>query len=147
MVETLMGQVMGKGKVADPTPRALSAGGGNPVLPLRRGAVVVPGGRDPDDEEKGLEISQTRVVPEDGTRDPYHSPKGMRTPRMTHNWGPCCELRPTAWEEEREPQGNPLPYSKTKNNEIYPCGCYQAQRFSAETVGRGKTSRNESNTP
>jgi len=142
MVETLMGQVMGKGKVADPMPRASSAGGGNPLLPLRREAVVVRGGRDPDDEEKGPAIRQKRAVTEDVTQNPYHSPKGMRTARMTNNWGPCGELWPTAWDEEREPQGNPLPYSKTKNHKIYPCGCYQAQMFSAETVGRGKTRRN-----
>jgi len=33
LVEQLMGQVKGKGKVSDPTPEASGAGGGNPPPP------------------------------------------------------------------------------------------------------------------
>jgi len=55
MVQTLMGQVKGKGKVSDPTPEASGAGGGKPSPP-RRGAAGAPGGGgggDPDDEGEG----------------------------------------------------------------------------------------------
>jgi len=36
MVQTLMGQVKGKGKASDPTPEASAAGGGNPPPPPPR---------------------------------------------------------------------------------------------------------------
>ena len=50
-VETLMGQVKGKGQASDPTPEASGAGGGNPPPPPRRIAAGAPGGGgDPDDE-------------------------------------------------------------------------------------------------
>jgi len=55
MVQTLMGQVKGKGKVSDPTPEASGAGGGKPPPP-RHGAAEAPGGGgggDPDDEGEG----------------------------------------------------------------------------------------------
>jgi len=55
MVQTLMGQVKGKGKVSDPTPEASGAGGGKPPPP-RHGAAGAPGGGgggDPDDEGEG----------------------------------------------------------------------------------------------
>jgi len=53
MVQTLMGQVKGKGKVSDPTPEASGAGGGRPPPPPRHGAAGAPGGGgggDPNDE-------------------------------------------------------------------------------------------------
>jgi len=43
LVEQLMGQVMGKGKVSDPTPEASGAGGGRPPRP-RHGVAGAPGG-------------------------------------------------------------------------------------------------------
>jgi len=55
MVQTLMGQVKGKGKVSDPTPEASGAGGGKPPPP-RHGAAGAPGGGGgggPDDEGEG----------------------------------------------------------------------------------------------
>jgi len=55
MVQTLMGQVEGKGKVSDPTAEASGAGGGRPPPP-RHGAAGAPGGGgggDPDDDEEG----------------------------------------------------------------------------------------------
>jgi len=53
MVETLIGQVKGKGKVSDPTPEASGAGGGRPPPP-RHGAAGAPGGgEDPDDNGEG----------------------------------------------------------------------------------------------
>jgi len=56
LVEQLMGQVKGKGKVSDPTPEASGAGGGRPPPPPRHGAAGPPGGGgggDPDDDGKG----------------------------------------------------------------------------------------------
>jgi len=56
MVQTLMGQVKGKGKVSDPTPEGSGAGGGKPPPPPRHGAAGAPGGGgggDPDDEGQG----------------------------------------------------------------------------------------------
>jgi len=55
LVEQLMGQVKGKGKVSDPTPEASGAGGGRPPPP-RHGATGAPGGGgggDPNDEGEG----------------------------------------------------------------------------------------------
>jgi len=56
LVEQLMGQVKGKGKVSDPTPEASRAGGGRPPPPPRHGAAGAPdggGGGDPDDDGEG----------------------------------------------------------------------------------------------
>jgi len=56
LVEQLLGQVKGKGKVSDPTPEASGAGGGRPPPPLRHGAAGAAGGGgggDPDDEGEG----------------------------------------------------------------------------------------------
>jgi len=55
LVEQLMGQVKGKGKVSDPTPEASGAGGGRRPPP-RHGMAGAPdggGGGDPDDEGEG----------------------------------------------------------------------------------------------
>jgi len=55
LVEQLLGQVKGKGKVSDPTPEALGAGGGR-LPPPRHGATGAPGGGGggaPDDEGEG----------------------------------------------------------------------------------------------
>ena len=55
MVQTLMGQVKGKGKVSDPTQEASGAGGGRPPPP-QHGAGGAPdggGGRDPHFEGEG----------------------------------------------------------------------------------------------
>jgi len=55
LVEQLLGQVKGKGKVSDPTPEAAGAGGRRPPPP-RQGATGAPGGGgggDPDDEGGG----------------------------------------------------------------------------------------------
>jgi len=56
LVEQLLGQVKGKGKVSDPTPEASGAGGGRPPPPPRHGAAGAPdggGGGDPDDDGEG----------------------------------------------------------------------------------------------
>jgi len=56
LVEQLMGQVKGKGKLSDPTPEASGADGGRPPPPPRDGAAGAPGGGgggDPDDDEEG----------------------------------------------------------------------------------------------
>jgi len=56
LVEQLLGQVKGKGKVSDPTPEASGAGGGRPPPPPRHGAAGARGGGgggDPDDEGEG----------------------------------------------------------------------------------------------
>jgi len=56
LVEQLMGQVKGKGKVSDRTPEASGAGGGRPPPPPRHGAAGAPGGGgggDPDDDGEG----------------------------------------------------------------------------------------------
>jgi len=55
LVEQLMGQVKGKGKVSDPTSEASGAGGGRPPPP-RHGAAGSPRGGwggDPEDDEEG----------------------------------------------------------------------------------------------
>jgi len=55
MVQTVMGQVKGKGKVSDRTPEASGAGGGRPPPP-RHGAAGAPGGGgggNPDDDGEG----------------------------------------------------------------------------------------------
>ena len=44
LVEQLLGQVKGKGKVSDPTREASGAGGGRPPPPPRQGATGAPGG-------------------------------------------------------------------------------------------------------
>jgi len=56
LVEQLLGQVKGKGKVSDPTLEASGAGGGRPPPPPRHGAAGAPGGGgggDPDDDGEG----------------------------------------------------------------------------------------------
>jgi len=75
MVQTLMGQVKGKGKVSDPTPEAAGPGGGRPPAP-RHGAAGAPGGGeggDPDDdgEGSGRKPDETRK----GRRDERPAPQ------------------------------------------------------------------------
>jgi len=56
LVEQLLGQVKGKGKVSNPTPEASGAGGGRPPPPPRHGGAGAPGGGgggDPDDDGEG----------------------------------------------------------------------------------------------
>jgi len=56
LVEQLMGQVKGKGKAFDPTPKASGVGGRRPPPPPRHGATEAPGGGgggDPDDDGEG----------------------------------------------------------------------------------------------
>jgi len=53
LVEQLMRQVKGKGKVSDPTPEASWAGGGRPPPPRLGVAGVAGGGGPPDDEGEG----------------------------------------------------------------------------------------------
>jgi len=56
LVELLLDQVKGKGKVSDPTPEASGAGGGRQPPPPRHGAAGAPGGGgggDPDHEGEG----------------------------------------------------------------------------------------------
>ena len=71
LVEQLLGQVKGKGKVSDLTPEASGAGGGRPPPP-RHGAAGAPGGGgggDPHDEGEG------------SGRNPDESRKGRRDER------------------------------------------------------------------
>jgi len=72
LVEQLLGQVKGKGKLADPTPEASGAGGGKLPPPPRQGAKGAPsggGGGDPDDGGGG------------SGRKPDESRKGRRDER------------------------------------------------------------------
>jgi len=72
LVEQLMGQVKGKGKVSDLTPEASGAGGRNPPPAPRKRAVGAPGGgagEDSDDEGEG------------SGRRPDESRKGRREER------------------------------------------------------------------
>jgi len=72
LVEQLMGQVKGKGKVSDPTPEASGAGGERPPPPPRHGAAGAAGGGgggDPDDDGEG------------SGRKPNESRKGRRDER------------------------------------------------------------------
>jgi len=72
LVEQLMGQVKGEGKVSDLTPEVSGAGGGRPPPPPRHGATGAlggGGGGDPDDEGEG------------SRRKPDESRKGRRDER------------------------------------------------------------------
>jgi len=76
LVEQLMGQVKGKGKVSDTTPEASGAGGGRPPPPLRHGAAGAPGGGrggdlDDDGEGTGRKPDQRRK----GRRDERPAPQ------------------------------------------------------------------------
>ena len=82
LVEQLMGQVKGKGKVSDPTPEVSGAGGGRPPPP-RHGATGAPGGggggypddagegsgRKPDENRKGRLDERRAPQPEEAD---YH---------------------------------------------------------------------------
>jgi len=82
MVQTLMGQVKGKGKVSDPTPEASGAGGAKPPPP-RHGVAGVPGGggggdhddegegsgRNPDERRKGRRDERQAPQPEENDYD------------------------------------------------------------------------------
>jgi len=69
LVEQLMGQVKGKGKVSDPTPEASGAGGGRTPPPRDGAAEATGGGEDPDNEGEG------------SGRKPAESRKGRRDER------------------------------------------------------------------
>jgi len=89
LVEQLLGQVKGKGKVSDPTPEASGAGGGRPRPPPRHGAAGAPGGGgggDPDDEGdgSGTKPDETRKGRR-GARDPHPSQKKMTMTSRTMN--------------------------------------------------------------
>jgi len=125
MMQTLMGQVKGKGKGSDPTPEASGAGGGKPP-PQRRGAAGAPGGggeETPMMREKGLEENQTRAGKEDGTRDPHPSQQERTMTLKTTNSLTCSHGSwPTPWDNERESQRNPRPCLGTRNTKISACG-------------------------
>ena len=72
LVEQLMGQVKGKGKVSDPTREASGAGGGRPPPPSRHGAAGAPGGGGGVDPADDGEVSG---------RKPYERRKGGRDAR------------------------------------------------------------------
>jgi len=83
LVEQLLGQVKGKGKVSDPTPEASGAGGGRPPPPPRHGAAGAPGGgggghaddegegsgRKPDESRKGRRDERPASQPEEDDYD------------------------------------------------------------------------------
>jgi len=125
MVQTLRGQVNGKGKVSDPTPEA-SGGGGGRAPPPRRGAGGVPDGGgegDPDAKGEDLEGNQMKVGKEDGTRDPHPSlNKTSMTPGTTNNLTYSHRTWPTPWDNEQDSQRNPLLCLEMRNTKIYSCG-------------------------
>jgi len=127
LVEQLMGQVKGKGKVSDPTPEVSGAGGGRPPPAPRQGATGARGGGgggDPDDEGEGSgrKPDESRK----GRRDecfPHPSQKKTTTMRRMMNSSTCSlESWPTPWDNERESQRNPLPCSEMRNSKISACG-------------------------
>ena len=76
LVEQLLGQVKGKGKVSDPTPEASGAGGGRPPPPPRHGAAGAPGGGgggDPDDDREGSGRKPDKR--RKGRQDERHAPQ------------------------------------------------------------------------
>ena len=76
LVEQLMGQVKGKGKMSDPTPEASGAGGGNPAPPRQRKAAGAPGGGAAGDSDDDGEESEW--MPEEsrkGRRDERPAPQ------------------------------------------------------------------------
>jgi len=75
LVEQLLGQVKGKGKVLDPTPDASGAGRGRAPPPPPQGATGAPGGGgggDPDDEGEwsGRKLDESRKGRRDGRPAP-----------------------------------------------------------------------------
>jgi len=90
LVEQLLGQVKGKGNVADTTPEGSGAGGGSPPPP-RHGAAGAPGGGgggDPDDEGEG------------SGRKPDENRKGRRDER------PAPQPREDGYDAENDKQFN-----------------------------------------
>jgi len=125
LVEQLMGQVKGKGKVSDPTPEASGAGGGRPPPPPHKaaGAPEEEGEETPMMTEKDLEGNQMRVGKEDRTSDPHPSQKRMTMTPKTMNTSTCSHRSwPTPWDNERESQRNPRPYLGTRSTKISTCG-------------------------
>ena len=125
LVEQLLGQVKGKGKVSDTTPEASGAGGGRPPPP-RQGGTGAPGeggGGDLMMTERDLVGNQMRVGKEDGTRDPHPSQrKIVMTPKTTHSSTCSHASWPMPWDNGRESQRNPLPCLGTRNTKISACG-------------------------
>jgi len=88
LVEQLMGQEKGKGKVSDPTREASGAGGGRPPPPPRHRAVGAPGGGgggDPMMKGKDREECQMRIEKQDWTRDPHATWQKTTTTSRTMN--------------------------------------------------------------
>jgi len=125
MVQTLMGQVKGKGKVSDRTPEASWAGGGRPPSP-RHGAVGAPGGggggdhddegegsgRKPDESRKGRRDARPAPQPEEDAYDAENDEQFNLFSRVMAN----------ALDNERESQRDPLPCLETRNTKISACG-------------------------
>ena len=126
LVEQLMGQVKGKGKVSDPTPEASGGGGGRPPPPPRHWAAGDPGGGgggDPDDDGEG-----SGRKPEErrkGRRDerPAPQPEENDYDAENENSLTCSHGSwPMPWDNEQESQQNPMPCFETRNTKIYACG-------------------------
>jgi len=127
LVEQLMGQVKGKGKVSDPTPEVSGAGGARPPPAPRHGATGAlggGGGGDPDDEGagSGRKPDESRKRRRDECFQ-HPSQKKTTTMRRMMNSSTCSlESWPTPWDNERESQRNPLPFSEMRNSKISACG-------------------------
>jgi len=127
LVEQLLGQVKGKGKVSDPTPDPSGAGGGRPSPPPARygaaGAQGGGGGGDPDDEgeasgrtpdkrRKGRWDERPAPQPEEDDYDPENDEQfNLFSPVMANALG----------QRTRVPAEPPAMF-EMRNTRIYVCG-------------------------
>jgi len=127
LVEQLLGQVKGKGKVSDPTREAwgrVEADHHHHHHDTERQELQAGEGEEtPITTEKGLVGNQTREEKEDGTRDPHQSQKKTTmTPKTTNSLTSSHGSWLTLWDNERESRRNPLPCLGTRNTKISSCG-------------------------
>jgi len=150
LVEQWMGQVKGKGKVSDPTPEAAGAGAGNLAPPPRRRAAGAPrrgGGGDSDDEGEGS--GRTPDESRKGRRDerPAHQLKGDYDAENDELFIVFFPVMANALGQgTRVPVEPPALFKKEKHQDIrmWLLACMD---YLAKTVGSGKTTSNESDTP
>jgi len=123
LVEQLMGQVTGKGKVSDPTPEGSGAGGGRPPPPQHGEAGAPGGGGDPDDEGEG------------SGRKPEENRKGRQAERPAphpeeddynlendEQFNLFSRVMANALGQRTRVPRNPLPCLGMRNTKISACG-------------------------
>jgi len=125
MVQTLMGQVKGKGRCQIRHKRLQGQVEEDHYhhSTEREELQMEEGEETPILREKDMEGSQMKVGKENGVRDPHPSlNKTTMTPRTTNNLTCSHESWQTPWDNEQESQRNPLPCLEKRNRKIYACG-------------------------